>query len=228
MEFSFEIELTVTILCATPRHLIPEFDSCEERVLCTLVFVLNGASFAATGPNHLTANAAAVLQRAGNRVVQISNGSINSPSAYKALARSIVNRAHGQAIGLVGFSAGGALALRIATTPGLQVNAVLDYYGVPDVRAYLDRHVNDHSLRPISGLAPFRPSTVWLLSGSIATSAHVVAAFGQFDPNVRASTSSADLLQDHPEAKVYTYPGAHGVSITASRQALDDFLSHLS
>jgi dienelactone hydrolase len=208
-------------------RLKPDFDWMEDRAICTLVFVLNGASFAATGPSHLTANAAVVLQQSGNRVVQLSNGPIHSASAYNSLARSIVKRAHGQAIGLVGFSAGGALALHIATTPGLKVEAVLDYYGVPDVRLYLQRHSSDHNYRPISGLAPFRDSTVSLLSGPISTSAHIVAAFGQFDPNVRADTSSADLLEDNASAHVYVYPGAHGVSITASRAALDDFLSHL-
>ena len=191
--------------------------------MTTLVFVFNGASFSASGPNRLTANAVAVLDQAGNRAVQLSNPSINAAS-FEALARKIVTLAHGQTVGLVGFSAGGALALRIAETPGLKVSAVLDYYGVPDVQASLQRHRNN---RPISGLAPFRPSVVSLLSGPVTTAAHVVGAFGQFDPNVRADTSSADLLRDDPNAHVYTYPGGHGVSITASRPALDDFLSRL-
>ena len=195
--------------------------------MCTLIFVLNGASFAAASPSNLTADAAAVLRRAGHRAVQLANPPINTPSAFRALAGSIVKMARGQPVGLVGFSAGGALALRIAATPGLQVNAVLDYYGVPDVRAYLQRHADDRNYRPISGLAPFRPSAVALLSGPLSTSARVVAAFGQRDPNVDAETSSADLLRDDPEAHVYTYPGAHGVGITASRPALDDFLAHL-
>jgi hypothetical protein len=119
------------------------------------------------------------------------------------------------------------LALRIAATPGLNVSAVLDYCGVPDVRAYLQRHAGDHNYRPISGLAPFRPPLISLLSGPVATQAHVVGAFGQYDPNVRADTSSTDLLRDDPNADVYTYSGRHGVSITASRPALDDFLAHL-
>lgn len=195
--------------------------------MTTLVFVLNGASFSAAGPNRLTANAAAVIRSAGDRVVQLSYPAVNSASAFEALAGRVVRLAHGQPVGLVGFSAGGALALRIAATPGLNVNAVLDEYGVPDIQAYLRRHSADHNLRPISGLAPFRPSAVSLLSGPITTSAHVVAAFGLYDPNVRADTSSADLLRDDPGAQIYTYPGAHGVSITASRPALEDFLSHL-
>jgi hypothetical protein len=68
---------------------------------------------------------------------------------------------------------------------------------------------------------------VSLLTGPIATSAHVVAAFGVFDPDVQPDTSSADVLRDDPDARVYTYPGGHGVSITASRPALEDFLTHL-
>ena len=122
----------------------PPSNRCEDRAITTLVFVLNGSSFAAAGPNNLTANAAAVLQQAGNRVVQLANPAINTAAAFHALARSVVNMAHGQPIGLVGFSAGGALALHIAATPGLQVKAVLDYYGVPDVQAYLNRHRVDH------------------------------------------------------------------------------------
>ena len=209
------------------RRVTPDLEPCEDRALTALVFVLNGASFAAASPNSLTANAAAVLHRAGNQVVQLSNARINTAPAFEALAHRITTMAHGQAVGLVGFSAGGALALHVAATPGLKVSSVLDYYGVPDIQSYLNRHAADHNYRPISGLAPFRPSAVSLLSGPVTTSAHVVAAFGQFDPNVRADTSSADLLRDVPTASVYTYPGAHGVSITASRPALEDFLAHL-
>ena len=210
----------------SPTRFTPSVERCEDRALTTLIFVLNGASFAAAGPNQLTANAAAVLQQAGNRVVQLSNPAINAAS-FKALAAKVVNLAHGQTVGLVGFSAGGALALRIAATPGLKVSAVLDYYGVPDVQSYLNRHSADHNDRPISGLAPFRQSVVSLLSGKLTTSARVIAAFGQYDPNVQAGTSSADLLRDDPAAHVYTYAGAHGVSINASRPALNDFLSHV-
>jgi dienelactone hydrolase len=211
------------------QRLIPGLERCEERALNTLVLVLNGASFAATGPNDLTANAAEVLRQAGNPVVQLATPAINTAAAFNALAGAVVKLAHGQNVALVGFSAGGALALRLAATPGLgpRVSAVLDYYGVPDVRAYLQRHRADHNVRPISGLAPFRASVVSLLSGPVATPAHVVAAFGRNDPNVRADTSSADLLQDDPGAAIYTYNGAHGVPITASRPALDDFLAHL-
>lgn len=209
------------------RRFTPALERCEDRALAALVFVLNGASFAAAGPSRLTSNAVAVLQRGGNRVVQLTNPPINSAAAFKALAARVTRLAHGQSVGLVGFSAGGALALRIAATPGLNVQAVLDYYGVPDVRSYLQRHANDRNFRPISGLAPFKAPLVSLLSGPVMTRAFVVAAFGQFDPNVRADTSSSDLLRDDPAAHVYVYPGGHGVAVTASRPALDDFLAHL-
>lgn len=53
------------------RAIVPYVERCEDRALTTLVFVHKGASFAATGPSRLTSDAAAVLQRAGNRVVQL-------------------------------------------------------------------------------------------------------------------------------------------------------------
>ena len=196
--------------------------------MTTLVFVLNGNSFKAARPNSLTANAASVLKAEGNQVVQLSNPAIHSPGAVDKLAAQIIKRAHGQTVGLVGFSAGGALALRIAATPGLKVSSVLDYYGVPDVRAFLNRHATDHQLNPIAGLSPFKSAVVNRLSGPLTTSAHVVAAFGQADPHVTATTSAADLKADHPGATVYTYAGGHGVGITASRPALDDFLAHFN
>ena len=203
----------------------PIVERCEDRALMTLVFVLNGNSFNAAKPNRLTANAASVLHAAGDQVVQLANARINSPAALKSLEATIVKQAHGQSVGLVGFSAGGALALRIAAAPRLKVSAVLDYYGVPDVQAYLDRSTGN--VNPIAGLAPFKAPVVAALSGPVATSAHVVAAFGQDDPHVVAATSAADLRADVPTADVFTYAGGHGVAITASRPALDDFLAHL-
>ena len=210
------------------RHqMTPAFDLCEDRTLTTLVFVLNGNSFNAAKPNSLTAHAASVLKAEGNQVVQLSNPAIHSPGAVDKLTAQIIKQAHGQTVGLVGFSAGGALALRIAATPGLKVSSVLDYYGVPDVRAFLNRHASDHQVNPIAGLAPFKSAVVAKLSGPLTTSAHVVAAFGRNDPHVTATSSTSDLLTDLPNATVYTYAGGHGVKITASRPALDDFLAHL-
>ena len=51
---------------------------------------------------------------------------------------------HGQPIGLVGFSAGGALAMRLAGQPGLNVKSVMDYYGPPDLNAWIASHGHDH------------------------------------------------------------------------------------
>jgi dienelactone hydrolase len=200
---------------------------CEGRTLTTLIFVLNGNGFASARPNQLTFNAAHILQRAGDRAIQLSNPTMNTAAAFNAMGRKIVTLAHGDAIGLVGFSAGGALALRLGATPGLKVSAVLDYYGVPDVRAYLRRHAVDRFYRPISGLAPFRAHVVSELSGPITTSGAIVAVFGLLDPHVPANLSSSDLLRDAPDTHIYTYPGGHGASITASRPALEDFLAHV-
>ena len=207
------------------NRLIPTCDRCENRTLMTLVFVLNGNSFNAAKPNALTANAASVLKAAGNQVIQVGNARVNSPGALHALEAQIVRQAHGQAVGLVGFSAGGAIALRVAATPGLKVSSVLDYYGVPDVGAFLNRRTG--TTNPVAGLAPFKPAVVAQFSGPVTTAAHVVGAFGAADPHVNAASSAADLVADVPGAATYTYAGGHGVGITASRPALDDFLAHL-
>ena len=207
------------------KRIPPGVEQCEGRELLALVFVLNGNSFRAARPNSLTTDAAHVLNAAGDQVVQLSNPNINSPAALQAFENQVKKQAHGQTVGLVGFSAGGALALRVAATPGLKVSSVLDYYGVPDIAKYLDRHTGNNN--PISGLAPFKAPLVAALSGPVATTAHVVGAFGEADPHVNAVASEADLLADVPAADVFTYDGGHGVSITASRPALDDFLAHL-
>ena len=205
----------------------PTLERCEDRALLTLVVVFNGNSFRAAKPDALTAQAAAVLRAAGNQVVQLGNPAINSPAALTKLAGQVAKLADGRSVGLVGFSAGGALALRVATDSRVHASAVLDYYGVPDVQDFLNRHAADGFVRPIAGLAPFRPAVVNAFSGSIATTAHIVGAFGQDDPNVAAATSEADLKADAPTADVETYPGGHGAAINASPTALQDFLAHL-
>ncbi len=208
------------------RRATPGVEPCEDRTLTTLVFILNGNGFAAAGTSSLTANAAAVIRASGNQPVQVPYSAVTLGS-FEALAAKLIKAAHGQRVGLVGFSAGGAVALRLAEVPGLNAIAVLDYYGVPDVQAYLQRHAVDHNYRPIEGLAPFRGPIISLLSGPVRTYAKVVAAFGAYDPNVGAATSSADLRKDAPRAHIYTYAGAHGVPITASIPALTDFLNDL-
>lgn len=212
---------------AAGQRFQPEVERCESRVSLTLVVIFNGNGFRAARPDALTGQAAAVLREAGNRIVEVATPAIQAAGSVRALAGQVAKLAHGQAVGIVGFSAGGALALRVAADPRVHASAVLDYYGVPDVRAYLNRHAADGFVRPIAGLAPFRPALVASLSGPINTEAHVVGAFGQTDPNVRADATAADLRADDPSAVVYTYPGGHGAAITASPAALDDFLAHL-
>jgi hypothetical protein len=46
--------------------LLPAFVRCDDRTLVTLIFALNGNSFNSAKPDDLTANAAAILHKAGN------------------------------------------------------------------------------------------------------------------------------------------------------------------
>jgi dienelactone hydrolase len=202
-------------------------EGCEERVLTTLVFVLNGNAFSAATPGILTSNAAHVLRRAGDHAVQLAYPTIATAGAFYGLEQQIKSLSHGQPIGIVGFSAGGSLALRIATDKGLHVVAVLDYYGPPDLKAWLHYHGNDRFARYVREHVPFTRAAMNLFSGSIATNAHVVAAFGLRDHNVVASVSEASFKRDLPDASLYTYDGGHGVGIETSRPALQEFLASL-
>ena len=47
----------------------------------------------------------------------------------------------------MGFSAGGALAMRLAGVPGLRVQAVMSFFGVPDLRVWLNEHHGGPLLR---------------------------------------------------------------------------------
>jgi hypothetical protein len=204
-----------------------DLERCEDRTLLTLVFVLNGNAFSAAKPDALTANAAQVLQNAGDRAIQLSTPKISTAAAFYEVARQIESMSHGRPIGLVGFSAGGALAARISGVPGLHVKAVLNDYGPPDLRDYFRFHHGDRFATYIRGHVHFSPSAMRLLSGPSDSSAYVVSAFGLDDDNVNATQSTASFLKDFPLGRVYTYPGPHGVSINASRAALEDFLAHL-
>jgi dienelactone hydrolase len=203
------------------------FERCEDRALTTLVFVLNGNAFSATRPSALTADAARVLQRAGDQAIQISTPKISTPGAFERVVDQIRSLSHGRPIGIVGFSAGGSLAARLAGVGSLHVRAALDYYGPADLQDYIDLHRGDSYDRYVLGHVHFTPSTIRLLSGPSNTSAHVVAAFGLDDENVVASDSAASFQKDFPQGRVYTYPGPHGVSINASPPALADFLAHV-
>jgi hypothetical protein len=209
------------------RDRAPSFERCEERVLNTLVFVLNGNAFSAVGPNNLTAGAAEVLRGAGDQVIQLAYPTIATPAALYGLEQRIEALSHGQPIGIVGFSAGGSLALRIATDKALHVVSVLDYYGPPDLNDYFLYHKSDRFSQYVLGTVPFTRAAINLLSGPIVTSAHVVAAFGLYDANVVASQSVGSLQQDFPQAKIYLYAGPHGVGINASPPALEAFLTNL-
>lgn len=209
------------------QEMTPGVEPCEDRTLQTLVFVLNGNALSAASPNSLTANAAAVLQRAGDRAVQLSTPTINTPGAFYSVARQIKAMSHGQPIGIVGFSAGGTLAIRLAGLADLHVTDVLDYYGPPDLSDWLNYHHGDRDYNYVVGHVHFTPATVQLLSGPCSTSAHIVCAFGLRDTNVVASVSTSSLRNDYAQGNVYDYDAGHGVSIGASAPALEDFLAHL-
>jgi hypothetical protein len=199
----------------------------EERRLTTLVVVLNGNAFNAAGTSDLTANACQVLRRAGNSAIQVPYPTIATPAAFYGLVNHIKGLAHGQPIAIVGFSAGGSLANRIATIKAINVVSVLDYYGPPDLKDWFRYHGNDRFGNYVRSHVPFTRSAIKLFSGPIKTSAHVVAAFGVRDQNVVASQNMASFVRDLPEAATYTYYGGHGVGISTSKAALDDFLKSL-
>ncbi len=203
------------------------FERCEERSLATLVFVLNGDGYGAASPSVLTANAAEVLDRQQVEPVQLSYPDVTSPAVLSALKRQIADLSHGQPIGIVGFSAGGTLAERLAADPRLHVASVLAYYSPPDLRDYLAYHQSDQDAEYVLGHINSSHAVIRALSGPNKTDAHVVTAFGLYDDNVVAAQSTESFLKDYPDGRVYTYPGAHGVSITASLPALTDFLGHV-
>jgi dienelactone hydrolase len=195
--------------------------------MCTLVFVLNGNAFSTARPGALTVAAAGVLRAAGESVVQLAYPTMATPAAFGSLLAQVKAISRGRPIGVVGFSAGGSLALRLAASPSLKVVSVLDYYGPPDLRDYFTYHRSDRFARYILGHVPFTRAAMSLFSGPIATRAHVVCAFGSRDSNVVAAQSAASLQRDLPQASIYNYAGPHGVGITASRPALNEFLANL-
>jgi hypothetical protein len=210
----------------SPRR-TPELERCEGRFLPTLVFVLNGSGYGAAGPSGLSDNAVQVLQAAGHRAVQLAYPALTTTAAYFGLRRQIHALSHGQPIGLVGLSAGGTLAVRLAGDPALHVTAVLDEYGPPDLNDYLNFHGGDRFGRYVREHINSNRRVIRLLSGPDATPAYVVAAFGLKDRNVVAGPSTASFRREIPQARVYDYNGPHGVPIDACRPALDDFLRHL-
>lgn len=158
---------------------------------------------------------------------QISTPKIATAGVYYGLAKQLESLSHGSPIGIVGFSSGGSLAARLSGVKALHVIAALDYYGSPSLRDYLNYHNGDRFAAYMNGHVHFARSAINVLSGPSDTSAYVVSAFGLYDRNVVASVSTSSLQQDFPAAHVYYYAGPQGVSISASPQALQDFLAHV-
>jgi hypothetical protein len=204
-----------------------QFEQCEPRCVPTLVFVFNGNGYGAANPSPLTANAAEVLHAAGNQAVQLANPAITSPGVFDDLADEIGLLSHGQPIGIVGFSAGGALAERLAAIPTLHVTDVLACYSPPDLRDFFAYHGLDRFAAYVDDQIKANPAVIDLFSGRNPTTAHIVADFGLFDHAVEAAPSSASFAVDYPKGDAYYYDGGHGVSINASPPALADFLAHL-
>jgi dienelactone hydrolase len=202
-------------------------EPCAARVSPTLVFIFPGAALAAAAPSITTRTAADEVIRHGDRAIQVSTPALDGPGAFYRIADFVRTVSHGRPIGLMGFSAGGALALRLAGQPSLDVKAVLDYYGPPDLKAWITSHRHDGYYRYVINHVHLTGAVVNLLSGPSSTNADVVAAFGLKDREVQAKVSAADFHQDFPHGRVYYYPGPHGVTLYADYAAFQDFLDHL-
>ncbi len=209
------------------RRFRPEVEACESRDCPTLVFVFPGNALAAAGPDLPTQLAADQLLRHGDQAIQVSTPAMNGPAAFEEVVNYVRTVSRGQPIGLVGFSAGGALALRVAGQPGLNVSSVMDYYGPPDLSAWIASHGHDRYFRYVASHVHLTPAVTQLFSGPSDSRAYSVAAFGLADRNVIASVSAASFARDFPDGQVYNYQGPHGVTLYANYAAFQDFLDHL-
>jgi len=196
-------------------------------MLPTLVFVLNGNAFAATTPSKNTQIAAELLDDHGDRAIQISTPPIGTPAAFYSLADKLASISGGQPIGLLGFSAGGALAARLSQVPELHVSAALNYYGPPDLGDWMSYHLGDHYEEYVTSHVRITSDFQGIMSGVSDSQAYVVNAFGTEDHNVVSWVSIASFKRDFSYGAVFTYPGPHGVSPIASIPAFDDFIAHL-
>jgi dienelactone hydrolase len=193
-----------------------------------MVFLLSGNAFAGAWPSSQTRSASIDLASRGDRPVQLSYPAMNRPSALIRLADQIQRLSMGQPIGLIGFSAGGTIALRLAGISGLNVKAVLNFYGPPDLSDWLNQHAGDAAYRRVAQNVGRNPAFIRSMSGPIITNAQVVAAFGLKDTTVVALPSTESLQRDLRSAQVYYYPGPHGVSVFAKCGAYAAFLDALS
>jgi Dienelactone hydrolase family len=211
------------------RRFHPVFEQIESRLLPTLVFVFNGNAFAASKPDAShTGLAAQQLSLHGDRAIQMSTPAMTSARSFYDLANEIRKISHGQPIGLMGFSAGGGLAMRLAGLPKLNVQAVMSYYGVPDLRDWLNYHKGDRFYTYVNSHVHFDSSIINVLSGPSPAKAYIVATFGLNDHNVVSSMSTASLDRDFKHEQVFYYHGPHGVTLNADLPAFDVFLAHLS
>ncbi len=209
------------------RRFQPEVEPCEARVHPTLVFLFPGNALAAAVPNITTQTAADQLVRHGDRAIQVNTPALNGPAAFHRIANYVRTVSQGQPIGLMGFSAGGALALRLAGQPGLDVRAVMDYYGPPDLDAWLASHGHDSYYQYVTSHVHLTGAVERLLSGPTTSDAHFVAAFGLKDRNILPGVSTAAFQTDFPHGQVYYYDGPHGVTLYADYAAFQDFVDHL-
>jgi hypothetical protein len=111
--------------------------------------------------------------------------------------------------------------------PGLNVTAVMDYYGPPSMKDWLAFHGHDHDYQYVVSHVQLTEGVVNLLSGPSDTQAFVVGAFGTHDPNVNPEMASKSLEQDFEHEQAFEYPGPHGVSLYADYPAFLTFLKHL-
>lgn len=210
------------------RRYHPSIEQFETRLLPTLVFVFNGNGYAEAKPDQQqTQLAADRLDALGDRAVQLTTPAMSSPSDFYGLANEILAISKGQPIGLMGFSAGGGLAMRLSGVPGLNVQAALSYYGPPDLSDWLSYHHGDRYYQYVTSHVQFDQGIINLLSGVSDTDAHVIAAFGLKDENVVAPVSTASFETDFPDGQVSYYDGPHRVTLYADYPAFEAFVSDL-
>lgn len=197
-------------------------------MLPTMVFIFNGNGYAEAEPDVLhTQLAAQQLAQHGETPVQMTTPAMNSPADFYKLAEEIRKISNGKPIGLMGFSSGGGLAMRLAGVADLNVQAVLSYYGPPDLSDWLAYHQGDRYYHWVTGHVHFDQGIIDLLSGASDSDSYIIDCFGDRDHNVVASMSTASFEQDFPDGHVSYYDGPHGVDLYADYPAFEDFLVHL-
>ena len=193
-----------------------------------MVFIFNGNGYAEAVPDSKhTGLAAELVASHGDTPIQATTPAMDSPAAFYSLANRILAISKGKPIGLLGFSSGGGLALRLAGVPNLNVQAALSYYGPPDLSDWLAYHRGDSYYRWVTGHVHFDAGIIDLLSGPSSSTSYLIDAFGEQDRNIVASVSTTDFHQDFPDGHVDYYDGPHGVSLFADYSAFEEFLAHL-